>query len=158
MTVRLRAHHLLCLLTYVGRGYSPAFVANLDAVAARLGEGGEDILIVDGPDDVCAPLFLAEDDPHCSGASARERDARAAAGAAAALGRPAEPGSRLALDRDTLARLRGGFAAGTVRSACVGCGWAALCTAVAGAGFAGTRLVGPAGVAVAGAPPPGLPG
>ena len=27
MTVRLRAHHLLCMLTYVGKGYSPAFCA-----------------------------------------------------------------------------------------------------------------------------------
>ena len=39
MTVRLRAHHLLCLLTYVGKGYSPAFTANYDKVVRRLGEG-----------------------------------------------------------------------------------------------------------------------
>ena len=26
MTIRLRAHHLLCLLTYAGKGYSPAFI------------------------------------------------------------------------------------------------------------------------------------
>ncbi len=46
MTVRLRTHHLLCLLTYVGRGYSPAFVENMDQVAARLSEGREGILVV----------------------------------------------------------------------------------------------------------------
>ena len=32
MTIKLRAHHLLCLLTYVGKGYSPAFTANYDRV------------------------------------------------------------------------------------------------------------------------------
>ncbi|WP_292282104.1 DUF1284 domain-containing protein, partial [Mesorhizobium sp.] len=65
MTVRLRAHHLLCLLTYVGKGYSPAFTANYDVVVKRLA-GGEDILIVSGPDDICAPL-LSESEPHCLG-------------------------------------------------------------------------------------------
>ncbi len=37
--VRLRAHHLLCLLTYVGKGYSEAFVRRADALAARLSAG-----------------------------------------------------------------------------------------------------------------------
>ena len=32
MTVRLRSRHLLCLLTYKGEGYRPAFV-NLDRIA-----------------------------------------------------------------------------------------------------------------------------
>ena len=50
MTVRLRPHHLLCLLTYVGKGYSPAFTANYDAIAMRI-EQGEELLIVSGPDD-----------------------------------------------------------------------------------------------------------
>ncbi|OWU61413.1 2Fe-2S ferredoxin, partial [Staphylococcus aureus] len=39
MTIRLRGHHLLCMLTYVGKGYSPAFVENYDAMAGRLGRG-----------------------------------------------------------------------------------------------------------------------
>ncbi len=56
MTVRLRGHHLLCMLTFVGKGYSPAFVENYDRIAGRLSEG-EDILLVDGPDDICAPLL-----------------------------------------------------------------------------------------------------
>ncbi|RUZ88238.1 DUF1284 domain-containing protein, partial [Mesorhizobium sp. M7A.F.Ca.US.006.01.2.1] len=63
MTIKLRAHHLLCPLTYVGKGYSPAFTANYDRVAERLSRG-EDILLVSGPDDVCAPL-LDEPEPHC---------------------------------------------------------------------------------------------
>ena len=46
MTVRLRAHHLLCLLTYVGKGYSPAFTANYDKMVKRLA-GGEDVLKIE---------------------------------------------------------------------------------------------------------------
>ncbi|TJU92322.1 MAG: DUF1284 domain-containing protein, partial [Mesorhizobium sp.] len=68
MTVRLRAHHLLCLLTYVGKGYSPAFTANYDKVVKRLGEG-EAVLIVSGPDAICAPM-LDEREPHCLGEGA----------------------------------------------------------------------------------------
>ena len=49
MTVRLRAHHLLCMLTYVGKGYSPAFVENYEAIAARL-SAGEEIEMVAGPE------------------------------------------------------------------------------------------------------------
>ncbi len=55
MTVRLRAHHLLCMLTYVGKGYSPAFVENYEVIAARL-SAGEEIELVAGPDDICGPL------------------------------------------------------------------------------------------------------
>lgn len=139
MTVRLRAHHLLCLLTYVGRGYSPAFVANMDAIAARLSEG-EEILLADGPDEICAPLLLSEGEPHCRGEGAGERDGRAAADIAALLGCRVGPGVRLALNGTTVLRLRRAFAAGTLRSACIGCEWASLCTTVAKGDFAGTSV------------------
>ena len=63
MTVRLRPHHLLCVLTHVGRGYSPAFTANMSKIAQRLG-AGEDIELVARPDDICAPL-LTDPDRFC---------------------------------------------------------------------------------------------
>lgn len=34
--VRLRPHHLLCMQTFVGNGYSEAFVENMKQVLARL--------------------------------------------------------------------------------------------------------------------------
>lgn len=138
MTVRLRAHHLLCLLTYVGKGYSPAFVANYDVVVERLA-GGEDILIVSGPDDVCAPL-LNEGEPHCLGESAARRDEAAAQDVADLLGRPLVAGARLELDPSTLARMREAFSSGLTRKACPGCEWFELCGAVAADGFRETRL------------------
>ncbi|AZO16244.1 DUF1284 domain-containing protein [Mesorhizobium sp. M2A.F.Ca.ET.043.05.1.1] len=138
MTVRLRAHHLLCLLTYVGKGYSPAFTANYDKVVKRLGEG-EDILIVSGPDDICAPL-LNESEPHCRGESAAGRDDVAARDVAGLLGRPLPAGAWLELDPSTLARMREAFSSGLTRKACPGCEWFELCGAVAASGFHGTRI------------------
>ncbi|MBZ9707413.1 DUF1284 domain-containing protein [Mesorhizobium sp. ESP7-2] len=138
MTIRLRAHHLLCLLTYVGKGYSPAFTANYDGIAERLSRG-EDILLVSGPDDICAPL-LGEPEPHCLRDSAAGRDRQAGDDVEALLARPIRDGVRLDLDAATLIRLRQAFSAGHVRKACQGCEWSGLCSAVASGGYRDTRL------------------
>ena len=139
MTVRLRAHHLLCMLTYVGKGYTPAFCTNYDGIVARLTRG-ETIEIVTGPDDVCAPL-LSTEAPHCHQDSVLARDAEAAVAASELLGATVAPGLRFSLDADVLARFRTAFAAGTSRTACSGCEWTGLCDSVAGNGFDGTRLL-----------------
>lgn len=138
MTVRLRAHHLLCLLTYVGKGYSPAFTANYDKVVRRLGEGAA-VLIVSGPDDICAPM-LDEPEPHCLRESAAERDGLAARDVGLLLGRPVQPGDRLMLDADHLVLMRKAFSSGRTRQACSGCEWSDLCSTVAAGGFHDTRL------------------
>ncbi|MBZ9797504.1 DUF1284 domain-containing protein [Mesorhizobium sp. ES1-4] len=138
MTIRLRAHHLLCLLTYVGKGYSPAFTANYDEIAERLSRG-EDILLVSGPDDICAPL-LDGPEPHCLRDGASGRDRQAADEVEALLARPIRDGVRLDLDGAMLIRLRRAFSAGHVRKACGGCEWSGLCGAVASGGYRDTRL------------------
>ena len=78
MTLALRAHHLLCMLTYAGRGYSPDFVRNFDHITARLAAGAP-ITLVHGPDAICAPLCCGPDgnNAHCHQASAQARDAQA---------------------------------------------------------------------------------
>lgn len=136
MTVRLRPHHLLCLLTYVGKGYSPAFTAGFDAVARRIA-GGEPVLIVAGPDDVCAPL-AHQPDAHCRRDGVTERDRLAARDVGGLLGRPIETGSRLAFDPALVARMREAFAADLVREACRECPWSGLCTDIADGGYVGT--------------------
>nr|WP_249729675.1 DUF1284 domain-containing protein [Chelatococcus sp. YT9] len=129
------------MLTYAGRGYSAAFTANFDAIIQRL--GAEDILIVAGPDDICAPLLSGPDidDAHCRAARVEARDGAAAQAAASLLQRPVNPGERLAIGQTELERLRDAFKAGTSRSACAGCNWATLCSEIAAADFAGTRLL-----------------
>jgi len=138
MILRLRPHHLLCMLTYAGKGYSAAFTANFDRVTGRLSEG-DPITVVSGPDDVCAPL-LSTADPHCHGASVTERDHRAAAALSDLLDLPIAPGSVIRPDMPLLASLRQAFSNGRIRPACAGCEWHSLCTETADDGFAGTRL------------------
>lgn len=139
MTVSLRPHHLLCILTYAGNGYSPAFTANMTVIAGRIAEG-ETIEIVSGPDDICAPL-LSEPEPHCHRESVAERDRRAslALGQIVNRHRPT-PGSRLVMTPDQIDRLRQSFRDGNFRVACAGCQWHELCSEIAGNDFADTIL------------------
>ena len=140
MTVALRAHHVLCMLTYVGKGYSPAFVRNFDGIVHRLA-AGEEACLVEGPDAVCAPLCESEGAcAHCHSAGVRVRDQRAAQELALLLGRPLGVGSRLQLDGALLARLRTAYISGQIRGACAGCEWSDLCTRIASAGYDGVRL------------------
>lgn len=140
MTVALRAHHLLCMLTYVGKGYSPEFAHNFDGIVRRLA-AGEAMDLVDGPDAICAPLCESEGAcAHCHSAGVRVRDQRAAQELAMLLGRPLGVGSRLPLDGALLARLRTAYTSGQIRGACAGCEWADLCTRIASAGYDGVRL------------------
>ncbi|MGN0635799.1 MAG: DUF1284 domain-containing protein [Acutalibacteraceae bacterium] len=47
--IKLRAHHLLCMRFFEGRGYSEAFVQNMAQVLKA-----ERCVITDGADDICA--------------------------------------------------------------------------------------------------------
>lgn len=137
----LRAHHLLCILTYKGEGYSTAFVAEFNRTIARL-NAGETVRLVIGPDIICAPLCASEDQPHCLDAGPAQRDAQAAADLAPLLGQTLTPDVQLALSIPVIQRLRTAFAQGQIRSACTGCPWHALCTQVAKNGFTQALLVG----------------
>lgn len=137
MTVRLRPHHLLCMLTYVGKGYTPGFTVNYDRVAARLRDG-EEIEIISGPDDICGPL-LTNRDSHCFKASVTNRDAKALEAVAQWLGLRLEIGSRIVPDAALIRQLRAGFQQGDLRKPCSGCEWTQLCDHVASMDFCGVR-------------------
>lgn len=138
MTIRLRPHHLLCLLTYAGKGYSPAFTANYDAIAGRICQG-EGVVIVEGPDDICAPL-LDDREPHCWRDSVTERDRLAAHDLSRLLVMPIQDGLGIHLDRHLLERMREAFSAGETRSACEGCEWHDLCSTIAAESYCGTAI------------------
>lgn len=138
MTIRLRPHHLLCMLTYIGKGYSPDFVRNYDAIAVRISDG-EALDIVEGPDDICGPL-LDTPDPHCFGDGVGGRDRQAAADVAAILGQDIHAGVRLVLDPSRIALLRAHFSGGGIRAACRGCEWSELCDGVAAEGYQDVRV------------------
>ncbi|MBB3773166.1 hypothetical protein FHS55_003797 [Angulomicrobium tetraedrale] len=139
MTIRLRAHHLLCLLTYVGRGYTPAFVAHYERVVARL-NAGEEAILVEGPDEICAPML--EGGHHCLKPRIAARDAQALAALSALTGNELVAGAKVPLTTASVARLRAAFAAGTIRRACEACQWSPLCSDVAASGFTAARFTG----------------
>jgi hypothetical protein len=139
LTVRLRPHHLLCMLTYVGKGYTSGFVENYDRVATRLNAGEEDIELVDGPDDICEGL-LCESHAHCFNEGVVQRDERARLSVSALLGETLTAGKRLQTTPDFLVKMRLAFAAGEIRQACRGCQWIRLCDRIAASGFAGVKI------------------
>jgi hypothetical protein len=147
--IRLRPHHLLCMLTYAGRGYTPRFTSGMDDLIARLG-AGEEITIVDGPDDICAP-WLAEaaaaatDEteiraPHCHEGRITARDAKAADDVGSLLARRITAGSNLHLDAGLIDRLRQAFRDNVIRSGCAACEWKDFCDMLSAGDFAGCRL------------------
>lgn len=138
MSVQLRPHHLLCILTFIGRGYTPAFTENMKAIAARLA-AGEEVEIISGPDDICAPM-LSEATQHCHSASVTARDQRAAIDLGGLLGWVPLPGDRLVLHPELVENLREAFRAGSIRSGCADCTWDYLCRQIAAQDFAGAIL------------------
>ena len=143
--IRLRPHHLLCMLTYAGRGYTPRFTSGMDDLIHRLGQG-EEILLIEGPDDICLPWIdeAAEGadirEPHCHEARITGRDQRAAQDVERLLGRDIATGGKLRLDAALLSRLRAAYRTGAIRSGCAGCEWKDFCDSLSAADFAGCRL------------------
>ncbi|MDR2873111.1 MAG: DUF1284 domain-containing protein [Xanthomonadaceae bacterium] len=130
MTIKLRSHHLLCILSYMGMGHTPTFVLNFNAIAQRIREG-EDIWIVAGPDDICAPFAPSEGElPRCPCENAAEKDRLAAEAITSLLGRPVTPETPFEFNADILAKMRAGFSSRQIRQACSGCDWETICDAV----------------------------
>jgi uncharacterized protein len=141
MTIRLRPHHLLCMLTFAGKGYTPEFVRHFESVVSRIATGQEPIEIVEGPDEICSSL-LAQADCHCHNASVKLRDQQAAEAIGNLLQLPIRAGEQFIPDSNLIQNLRSAFAQGTIRQACSGCQWKSLCDGIAQAGFAESRLRG----------------
>jgi len=138
MTISIRPHHLLCMLTYLGKGYTPDFVHGYNKIIRRL-NAGEAIEIVSGPDDICRPM-LSEDGCHCHDNSVRDRDTRALAQVGRVLGIDLENGEGLLLTPERISVLRTAFLDGSVRAACTGCEWYDLCSEISDGGYRACRL------------------
>lgn len=143
MPVQLRGHHFLCILTYRGYGYTPAFVANMTDIVADIGNG-RPVRLVEGPDAICGGL-TADDRRACNHDCAKTETTE--------LDRLAveEVGDLLAIDfsgpveidQAMIDRLRASFADRSIRSACRRCPWSDFCTEIAAENFAGTKLFPP---------------
>jgi hypothetical protein len=74
--LRIRGHHLLCALGFRGRGYSEAFVANMDRIVRRMrARPRSRLVLLDSADSICAACPNLRADGACRNekASARVR-------------------------------------------------------------------------------------
>lgn len=138
--VRLRGHHLLCMLAYVGKGYTDAFTRKFDDVVAAIGAGAE-IEIVAGPDDLCRTLDPeTTPDYHCTMARIDTRDALALEALEKTIGLNLKVGDRFTADADLIARMRTNFKEKTIRAGCFACDFHDFCSGVADSDFACVKL------------------
>jgi len=120
--LRLRPHHLLCVLGFQGKGYSDDFTDNMAAIVDALRRsGGADCMIeiVTTADAICAPC------PHRRGVSCSKAAQIAGLDArhAAALG--LKNGDRLTWGA-AQARIRRHVAPDALANLCAGCQWLEL--------------------------------
>jgi hypothetical protein len=144
MPVRLRGHHFLCILTYRGYGYTPAFVDNMTALVEAIGQGRK-VALIEGPDDICNGLTSEcrkSCDHDCARPSTFEIDLLASDAVKQLL--PLHSPEPFVLDREHVVLMRREFAGGTIRRACGRCPWKDFCSEIAAEGFAGTKLFAPA--------------
>lgn len=120
--MELRAHHLLCLTTYRGKGYSEAFVAEMDRVhdALRSGrEAGLRLVVTEALDVTCRACPNREGEGCRFQQSVVNRDRRMLAELGLAPGEAIEAGPAIAWVRDRHEALQD--------AVCQGCSWFDLC-------------------------------
>ncbi|WP_159884643.1 DUF1284 domain-containing protein [Paenibacillus puerhi] len=114
--IRLRGHHLLCLLGYRGMGYSDEFCINMTAIYERLRVQPEtEIVMIEGPDDICGH-YPKDQHAHCEGASVYTRDARVLDKLGMELGKPV-PWSQVT------AKVADHVEPGDIQVICASCPW-----------------------------------
>lgn len=148
--IRLRGHHLLCALTWSGKGHSDAFTLVFDAVVDRLQSGNAVIEVAEGKDDVlCSTLHPGQTpDYHCHLVWFKTRDRIALQQVghhlkdhlrAQGVGM-LRPSVAFQLTKPMLVDMREGFASGQTRNGCAVCSLQRHCTGIAENGYAGARL------------------
>lgn len=138
--VRLRGHHLLCMLAYVGYGYTPEFTKAFDNAVTLINDGVP-VEIVPDVDDLCGTLDPdTQEDYHCNDERSRQQDAVALQALNDTLSTDWAIGSRVAITPDIVELMRAAFKTKTVRKGCVGCPWYDTCTEIADRRFEGTKL------------------
>lgn len=140
LPVRLRGHHFLCVLTYRGAGYTPAFVSNMTVKVEAIRTGAT-VKLVEGPDDICngfTETCRAACDHDCNARETAAMDRLAVAAVEEQLGRALTTDAPLTIAE--VKELRAAFKQKTIRTACTDCSWKVFCDSIAESGFAGTLL------------------
>ena len=115
---KIRAHHGMCLSFFQGKGYSGEFVENMSRMKAILAENPE-IILMDGPDDICAACPNRLTEAGAEKASRYDREVLRRCGLSAGERLPYRECSR----KVTETILRPGVRA----EICGDCQWSSLC-------------------------------
>lgn len=131
VSVRLRGHHFLCMLTFVGEGYTPSFVANMRRIVKAIKESAL-VELIDGPDEICGALS-SEDMQACKhdcyGRDILQRDKNAIQAVQSVIGRSLSQPQAISLDE--INQLRAAFLDHKYRKACTNCRWKSFCDEIA---------------------------
>lgn len=131
----LRAHHLLCALTFRSRGYGPDFVQQFDAIIKRL-IAGEAVTLTRTADKLCQST---QNCGQCQSEQSVHRDEQALRDIQALLG-PDSHDAPVQLTPSNLTILRQAFADGRLRQACTDCAWFSFCSKIAANDFRRAQL------------------
>ena len=121
----LRAHHMLCILGFRGRGYTRAFVENMSRIVDGLSSSPETAVeIVDHPDDICPPCpFIKETGCSEKGPQSEERVRKRDRDVLERLG--LSPGASLPWS-EVLNRIGDSISRDDIRELCHDCEWLSL--------------------------------
>ena len=140
--IKFRPHHFLCVLTYIGKGYSQNFTDNFDALVDQLNSGINKIQLVSGPDDICTPRLCDKNDIcHCYDAQMTQTDIRALNDLRHLKSfENIQIGSVITLTQDIIKDMRQAYKANAIRTACKDCEWFDICTDISQNNFNGAKL------------------
>ena len=115
---KIRAHHGMCLSFFQGKGYSGDFVENMVRMKAILAENPE-IILMDGPDDICAACLNRLTETCAEKASRYDREVLRRCGLSVGERLPYREFSRKVIE--TILR------PGVRAEICGDCQWSSLC-------------------------------
>jgi len=115
--IRLRPHHLLCLIAFQGEGYSPGFIAKTLGLQRAFLAADTVVELVEGPDDLCDGC--PEMSPECVSLAPDSGVEKLDRAAADLLG--VSPGRHRAAE--LLRLLKNNFTAERGYAVCGGCSW-----------------------------------
>lgn len=115
---KIRAHHGMCLSFFQGKGYSGEFVENMSRMKAILAENPE-IILMDGPDDICAACPNRQTETCAEKASRYDREVLRRCGLSVGEWLPYREFSRKVIE--TILR------PGVRAEICGDCQWSSLC-------------------------------
>jgi hypothetical protein len=131
------------MLTYIGKGYSKAFIENFSMLTETINQNKITALVVEGPDDICAPRLCDPCDTSCHCLDDRHETIDLLALADL---RKIETLEKIEFDQEVdlstklISTLRHHFKEGKIRSACTQCEWVDLCSEIAKNNFEDTKL------------------